>query len=886
MSNANQVKFSPFPIFTAPEKEKVTDGYGLSYAKAIWSAYNNGTNYNARRQRDIINRKYAEGLESIQKYKDRLDLNGDTSYLNLDFSPVNRIATIVDNIVGKMMNQTFKIQCNPIDPESKSKYDDYRKELYANMFLKPYAEEIEQKTGMPLIPPNKKIPESDDEAELHLKLNYKMDASIAMEEALQFVFSNNGFEDVRRKILKDLIVIKRACIYRYYNENNDIKVEYADPVDLITPYTKHEDFRGITYQAFVKQYTIEQIAQMNPSYTDEQLVEIAKTQQGRNGNPQWNINWATSYDGYYQTGAYLGTRPYYNFNIPVMEFYFLSVNREVRLKKNNSKGGFFFEKKSDQYQRKVKPETIVIVESDNQWKIKGEDLTVGKAVAKTIDDAKAYFAKIKTEALMANAEVIEKEMHYRYEGKWIPTTDYIFNYKQTKNVPREKIAGSYSPQVDLPFAIFAPDIYDMENKSLVERMIPHEDQINLINLKTQQLLIKAKPPGVAINLDGMDAVVAGMGKGKPENAGMSGIEITKMYDQTGSYTFRGTDKEGRPINGRVIEPLENGIGRDFATLFAAYNNELQKMNDVIGFNSAVDASSPNVDALVGTQKMAVNATNNALRPIYFASVNLIERTAKQLALMIQDSIQFNEEAFIQAIGMYATKTIAYGKNLAFNQFAINIELLPDEEEKAQIEQQLQLGQQSGMLNPSDVIRIRQVLKEDVKAAGQLLVLLEDKNRKNKLADSQALQQQNAQVQIQSSQAASQSQAQLDEILTQNKIALISAQSEADLKKLQIDFQFQMELQKLKNLGTSTVAEINTGAKVEVGKAASEAKVITQHVANEGGIIKERIIHNSKIEQKHMEHNGDIQRGLLDHDSKQAQIELEAKLAPISAVSKK
>jgi hypothetical protein len=824
-------KFSAFPSFLATKEEKALDKYGKEYAQAIWSEYTkNSTLFNTRRQRDIENRKYAEGLESIQQFKDRLDLNGDTSYLNLDFSPINRIATIVDNIVGKMMNQSYKIQCNPLDPEAKTKYDDYRKELYANMFIKAYAPELEKRTGIPVVPKNKVVPETDDEAELHLKLNYKMDASIAMEEALQFVFMNCDFEETRRKILKDLVVLKRAATYRYYDEDRNIKVDYADPVDLITPYSKYEDFKNVDYQALIKQYTIREIAQLNPKFTDQQLLDIAKSQQGKNGNPNWNTNWALSYEGYYATDG-LSVRPYYNFNIPVLEFYFLTINREVRLKKKNSKGGTFFEKKNPNYTGEIKPETIVVIDNGSQWKIKGETATVGKEVAKTLKEAQEYFAKQKNDKRTENAEVLTKDIQDRYEGRWIPGTEWIFNYKRSENIDREKIAGSYSPKTELPFTILAPDIYDMENKSLVERMIPHEKQINLIHLKTQQLLIKAKPPGVAIDLEGMDAIVAGMGD--PKNARMDGIEITKMYEQTGSYTYRSRDKNGELIVGKVITPLDNGIGKDFAVLFAAYNQELQKINDVIGYNSAVDGSSPNVDALVGTQKLAVQATNNALRPIYQASVNIIQRTARRVALMIQDSIQFNNEAFVNAIGTYATNTLAYGKKLAFNQFAINIELLPDDEEKMQIEQQLQLGQQAGLLNPSDVLRIRQVLKEDVKAAGQLLVLLEDKNRKNKLQESQALQQQNAEVQAQAADAAAKSQADLDNILTENKIKVIDFEYTKKKEYLIEEGRLTLEQIAKKNEGLATVAVISNEGKENVQQRANEGKVIAQHIQNEG-----------------------------------------------------
>lgn len=829
-----------FPSFTVSKEDKSEDWYGLKWAQAIWTQHlqNIGV-YNDARERIILCRQYAEGLEQINKYKDRLDLNGDTSYLNLDFSPVNRIATIVDNVVGRMMNQNYKIQCNPIDPESRTKFDQHRKEMYANMFLQQYSQQVEQKIGVPLVPRGTKVPESNEEAELELKLKYKPAASIAMEKAIQFVMMNNDSEEVRRKILKDLVSIKRAATLRYYDENYNIKYEYVDPADLITPYSKFEDFKNIPYVGVLKQYTINEIAEMNPGFTEDQLFDIAKTSAGKYNNPSWNFS--NSYEGYYNT---LGnTRPYNNFNCQVLEFWFLTLNKEVRVKKKNSKGSFFFEKKNSNYTGEVSPSSVDVAENDTTWKSK-DGMEVGKAVAKTKEDAQIHFAKIKTEARNKVAETITKEIQYRYEGKWIVGTEYLYNYKMSENIDRENISGSYSPKTELPVVIIYPGIYDMQNKSWVERLIPHEDQINLIKLKSQQLLIKAKPPGVAIDLEGMDSIVMGMGKS--ENAQMNGIEITRMYEQTGSYTFRSRDKNGNVINSSVITQLENGIGKDFAVLFAAYNQELQMMNDVIGYNAAVDASSPDAKGGLGVNKMAIQATNNAMRPMFQAANNLILRQVKRLSLMIQDSIQFNHEAFAEAIGNYSSETIEYGSALAFNQFAIDITLLPDEDEKQQIEGLITLGIEQGLLTPSDILRVRNVLKENVKEAGELLVLLEDKNRKNKMEESAALQEQNGQIQQQSAQIASQMKQQELQLEVQTKSQLFQAEYTVKDQFEQKQFERAMALQKLKNEGTATVAEIAVGGKVDVQDAANKGKIITQQVANAGTIEKVHVEHESKL----------------------------------------
>lgn len=830
--------YKGFPDPTASRETKAAEQYGLDYARAIWADFTkNSTLYDDMREQQIINRKYAEGLESIQKYKNRLDLE-DSSYLNLDFTPVNRIATIVDNIEGKLMNQTYKVQCNPIDAESMTKFDDYRKKIYANLYMADISKQMEEEIGMSLIPKGEYVPKSSVDAQMHLKLNYKMDASLAMEEAIDWVDNNNDFPDTRRRILRDLIVLKRAALHRFYDHNNNIKHEYVDPVDLITPYSKHDDFRNVTFQAIQKQYQIWQLAEMNPAFTNEDLYYIAKAQAGQNKNPRWT--YGTSYEGYYQSNN--GDYAYVNFNVTVLQFFFLTQNADKRVKKKNSKGGSFFNKKPSNYSLKVKADSINVVDNGKFWMVKGEKLQVPKSKQRSMANAQEYFAGIKTRRREENTEVFDNLKKYRYEGYWIPDTEWIWDYGMTKNIEREKIGGSYSPDTELPISIIAPNIYDMQNKSLVERLIPFEDGLNLANLKFQQLLIKAVPPGIQFDVDALDGVITKMGEDtKPD-------EILKLYLQTGSFPFSSTREDGTTINGPAVSQLPNGIGKEFNAYIATQQHYMQLMNDVIGFNSAVDASTPNADALVGVQKMAVNATNNALRPLYSAHINLIKRSQIRIALMIQDSMQFNEKAFKMAIGAQAAATIRHGRKIAFNQFAIDLELAPDEEEKIQIEALIQLGIQTQTLFPSDAIRIRQELKSNAKLASQLLVLLEEKNRTNKLEESMKLQEQNAQVQMQSAQAAKQAETESAMAMEQAKQQTMQMEYQLKEQLNQADHGRNMQHQELENVGAQKVAIINNEGKQVVQQQSNQGKQVVQSQSDEAKKEIEEIKNDGKLRQ--------------------------------------
>ena len=384
----------------------------------------------------------------------------------------------------------------------------------------------------------------------------------------------------------------------------------------------------------------------------------------------------------------------------------------------------------------------------------------------------------------------------------------------------------------------APGIYDMQNKSLVMRMIPAADQLCLANLKLQQAMIKAVPDGVEFDIDALDGVITSMGEGtKP-------TEILRMYQQTGSFAYSGTRADGTPINNKVVNKLTGGLGAAFQGYIIAKQHFIQEMNEVIGFNSAVDASTPNTESLVGVQKMAAQATQNALRPIYNAHIRLIEKSIKRVALMIQDSMEFNEEAFKMALGQQAAATIKHGRKIAANQFAIVIEIAPDEEDRIEINNLIALGLQSLTLNPSDAIRIRQELKYSTKLASQLLVLLEAKNKKEKQKESQMLQEQNGQIQQQSAQVAEQAK-------TQSAMAI----NQAEMEKMQLEYRLKNEfataqlqrdlaIEAAKGQNMSQVAMINNDGKEGVQASANYGKLAVEGVKHESKMMSDE---NSKKE---------------------------------------
>lgn len=805
-----KVKYNSFPSDFESLDEKKTVRYGLEYVKAIHSLYvlNSPIN-NPQMLQYFTNREFAEGVYNTNIYKSRMGMEGDTSFLNLDYTAICRIPTIVDNMVGKLTNKPWRFQCNPTDTVSRSKFDAKRDEMRADMFLKIHSDNVEKLTGIPLIPKGKFVPEDEDEKELHLQMNFKLDEAEAMELALKWVFDNNNFEkESVPKLYRDLITDKKTAIWRYYDENKNIKVKHWDHLKLIHPYSSLEDFSDIPYVALLPTYTIGAIAKMNNGLTDEQLYKIAKEHAGANSNSPWNTDWMQNYEAYSRAYGPIAYRQFQNFNVNVVNFYFLSPVNSVKAVKTNVSGRVRVESKKDNYEVDTKEKTF------------------GEQTEKT--------------------DVIRKKKIVRFEGWWIPGTDIMWDYKLSTNVDRDPIPGGYSPETELPVKIIMPNMLAGKNKSDVQRMIPLEKQLMLAWLKLQQFLIEAMPPGMAINQNALLEVVNGAGEGKALPT-----DWTKLYKQTGNIIFTDRDAEGNPIN-IPFKELNGGIGPAFKDFMFVMDYCINKMNEVVGYNTAVDASSPKTDVLVGVQEMAQESTYDCMRPKYMAATNLIEGTGKRIGLMIQDSLRLGNDSFklalAEAIGQSNVDVLTEGREVPFSSAAISVEIQPDLYEIQAINRHIELGIANKTLTTSDALRVRQQLKTNVKLGGQLMVYLEKKNAKELMKQQSAAIQENAQAQVQSGQAAAQAQALLDAELTKNKIATMQAQFEFDIQKSKIEFENSMRLQELKNNGIETVAAINSQRAEDVQQAVNEGKVIVEHIKHESGIQKEHIKHNSSLGQ--------------------------------------
>jgi hypothetical protein len=347
-------------------------------------------------------------------------------------------------------------------------------------------------------------------------------------------------------------------------------------------------------------------------------------------------------------------------------------------------------------------------------------------------------------------------------------------------------------KVKMNYSITAPRMYKGRIESIVSRCTGFADMIQLTHLKMQQVLQRMMPDGVYLDADGLAEIDLGNGTNyNPQ-------EALNMFFQTGSVIGRSFTQEGDMNPGKVpIQPLQTGAGgQKLQTLIQTYNYYLQMIRDVTGLNEARDGSSPDARALVGVQKMAAANSNTATRHILDSGLFLTSETAESLSLRISDIIEYSpaKEAFIQKIGGFNVGILEELSDLHLHDFGISITLMPDEEEKAMLENNIQTALSAGLIDLSDAIDIREV--RNLKLANQLLKL----RRKKKQEKDQLMQQQNMQAQaqanMQAQQMAAQTEMQKDQALFQTKAQLEQLKGQIDTQKIQVEVDAKKQLMEL------------------------------------------------------------------------------------------
>ncbi len=724
-----------FPSQFVSDAEKATDEYGLMIGQAIQYEWfrkdGNGCRFYDQWREFHRLKLYARGEQSIKKYKNELAIDGDLSYLNLDWTPVPIIPKFVDIVVNGMSDRLFRVKAYAQDAMSQAKRSKYQDMIEGQMAAKPVLEIIEKKGNYdPFVVDKGELPESDEELSLYMQLNYKPSIEIAEEEAINTIFDENHYVDLRKRFDYDLTVLGIGVAKHEFLKGSGVKISYVDPANIVYSYTEDPHFKDCFYWGEVKTLPITELIKIDPTLTTSDLEEISKYSQ----------SW---YD-YYNVAQFYENDVFYRDTVTLMYFNYKTTQKMVYKKKIMATGGNKVIEKDDQFN----PPTEVMEEG--------------------------------------NFEKFEKTIDVWYDGVMVMGTNILLKWELAHNMVRPKSASQHA----LPnYIAVAPRMYKGVLESLVRRMIPFADLIQMTHLKLQQVISRVVPDGVYIDADGLNEVDLGTGNAyNPEDA-------LRLYFQTGSVIGRSYTQDGEYNQGKVpIKELQSSSGASKTQmLLTNYNHYLNMIRTVTGLNEARDASIPDPNSLVGLQKLAALNSNVATRHILDGSLYIYRSLGEALTYRVADILEYADFAddFANKIGKYNVSILDQIKDLYIYDFGIFIEVSPDEEAKAKLEQNIQMALSKQDINLEDAIYIREL--KNIKLANQLLKL--KRKQKQEREDQLEMQKQAmvAQQNMKSQQMAAQVAMQKQQQEMQGKMQLKQAEIAFEIEKMNNEAQLKSQL---------------------------------------------------------------------------------------------
>jgi hypothetical protein len=586
-ANSNGEALKKFQITTDVASKK-DYAYGKNVAQSIYSTiYGNQTYFWLRNNRFRKNRQIANGKIDMSVFMDRLEMNSKANFVNINWKSIIIGNTIVARLVGSWMSRNEKVTVTATDSASamlKKNAADEAEFIYQN---KEVLAQIQQESGIPIIPQDQFIAEDKDELDRWISEFNHLPEEIQYSIGCNNVLEANGWNDVlKQRLLHDSAEVGLVCTYTFMDEEGEVHVQWIRPENAIYSYSDFPDFRDTTYRGHIlsmkvseirARYSIaaggilteEDIFRLAQSSKEYQLTDKIKWMQ------DWNVSWL---------------RPYDEWNIDLVQF-------EIRT-----------------------------LDSD------------GYTVTKTKKNGSTIIRKGKPEKIDENQEYLEEKKWNIYEGVYCPVTQTMIKWGIKKNMIRPQDPKELG-NAEFSYSFYMYDPYDMRNVAVPEKIEEPIEQMILARLKIQQMVAKMVPAGASIDVDALQELDLGLGDSvKP-------LEVQKIWEQTGKLYYRGRDAEGNRIPVPITELANTGFAPQLQALIQLYQFHYQVLKDELGEdpNLMNQAAQPRVAASNIEASRAL--ANNATEYMYDAYIYVMEETCKKIACLLNKSVTYGSKKY-------------------------------------------------------------------------------------------------------------------------------------------------------------------------------------------------------------------------------------------------
>lgn len=585
--NASGQALKDFQL-TTDVKSKKDFIYGKEVAQNIYSTiYGNQSYFWIRNNRFRKNRQIANGKMDMSVFLDRLEMNGKANYVNINWKSIIIGNTIVSRLVGSWMKRKEKIVVTAVDPFSVSKKKEAADEAEFVYQNKEVLAQLQQESGVPIIPQDQFIAEDKDDLDLWVNEFNRLPEEIKYSMGVNNIFDANGWNDVlKERILHDSAEVGLVCTYTWMDDNGEVHVDWIRPENAVYSYSDFPDLRDTTYRGHVSSMKISELRarfgkEFGGTLDEEQIFQIAMfaKEYQLTDKIKWMQDWNVAY-----------LRPYDEWNIDVLNFEVKTLDSE------------------------------------------------GYTITKTKKNGSTIVRKGKPERLDENQEYVEEKKWNIYEGVYCPVTKTMLKWNIKKNMIRPQDPKNVG-DAEFSYSFYIYQTYDMRNVSVPEKIEEPIEQMILARLKIQQLVAKMKPAGASINVDALQELDLGLGDAtKP-------IEIQKIWEQTGNLYYRGRDAEGNQIPIPINELPNTGFAPQLQALIQLYEFHYKVLRDELGEDPSLASQAAMPRVTSENVAAAQVLQNNATDYMYEAYINVMEETARKVACLLNKSVSYGAKKY-------------------------------------------------------------------------------------------------------------------------------------------------------------------------------------------------------------------------------------------------
>ena len=718
-----------FPSPIADNATKNTKEYGLAVAKAINGTFIEGdSSYYSKRNAAIAdNRMFANGDQPLKPYLDLMMIDGDQSFININFKARFVAPKFRDIMVNSIMDRNERIECKGLSLDLNQKKADKKADAKFRMENKDFIQDVQQQSGIQFEPDDAFTPESKEELDLWAELNDKEHEELLMEEGISFVMYNNDWKSIKKEIVTDTVETGFNFTKNYFDGSNRIRVKSIKPELMVYGTTHTNNFKGVSYIGHMERVSIVDVRCLFPKLSEKQLYDIAYSNRLVNNN-------GTSLERYIEDFDSCDSRPYDGYLIDILFF-------EYRVTKY-----FHYEK-----------------ETDNNGKL---HLKITKNPTTTQSETKT---------------IHQQPLPTWYSGAWLMGSEIMADWCESKDLLRsredkEDVRSSYTGY------ILNNSSGKMLPKSPIEPMKSSIMAMDLSVLKIQQHLAGPTLDGMLIDIDSIIDIDLGVGIGKTD-----AMKLRAIRSQTGDTYYSGKNIAGERNGRPPIEQSLHNMGDKIPQFMNVYNWEYQNIATYIGFNASTDGTS--VGERMGAQVMQsqIKTTNTATAHLYGAYIYTFENTGKCVATRLWQTLKESDanSMYMKLLGKENSDFVKKRKDITSSNYDVMISVDMTDDDRAFLEANIERGLQAATIELEDAIYVRNQpnINTAIKYLSFKKVQRANSAQKLQLEQNQQMQTQNSQLAQQAATQKANEQKELDMLEIEKMSAKAQIEERAAKMKL-------------------------------------------------------------------------------------------------------